>query len=109
MCRALIAEETAEREKEIEKIYKTINYRLETLENLLRSLIATSIQELKSEIIRLMEELEKKFNEHKTWTIEQINKMHEVLKNKQNLYLNFLIKIIRNLRIIKINKLLENI
>jgi len=73
LARALVNEEAAERAKAFDYLLKTMQQRLQALEEALRNLISSSIEKLRLELLERLRELEVKFEEHKVWTILQLN------------------------------------
>lgn len=75
LARALVNEEAAERAKADEHLLKTLQQRIKALDESLRKLIATSIEELRLEFDEKLRSLEIKFEEFKLWTIYEFNKI----------------------------------
>ena len=81
MIRALVTEEAAERERGIENVLKIMKQSITALDQMLRSLLTSSIEQLRAEFWKMLEELERKFMEHKIWTIEELNRIQKVSSN----------------------------
>lgn len=77
LARALVNEEAAERARALEHLLLTLNTRIKAVESSLRNLITTSMEELRAQVDDRIRELEGKFEEHKTWTTKEINKLIE--------------------------------
>mmetsp|Transcript_29720 Transcript_29720/g.27202 ORF Transcript_29720/g.27202 Transcript_29720/m.27202 type:complete len:389 (-) Transcript_29720:1614-2780(-) len=73
LARALVNEEAAERQKAFEYLLRTFKQKIEALEEFLKKLIYSQIEEVRLEMKELFRKLEIKFEEHKVWTINQLN------------------------------------
>ncbi len=73
-----MTEEAAERERAIENVLKIMKQSITALDQMLRSLITSSIEQLRAEFWKMLEDLERKFMEHKIWTIEELNRIQKV-------------------------------
>lgn len=75
LARALVSEEAAERARAIDHVLKTLNARINSVEESLKKLITTLIEELRGELNDKVRQLEIKLEEHRLWTIKELNKV----------------------------------
>jgi len=68
-----VNEEAAERARAIEHFTTTFRKRLDALEKFFKELIATTVEEAKLELKELIRLVDIKVEEHRVWTIKQLN------------------------------------